>query len=52
MRAYIKDTNIELVIYNFIEVSDGSAKCQLCDCRVPMYGNSRELVLADRIELR
>ena len=51
MKGYLKGTNIEVQILHFITVSNGKVPCQMCECRVPAYGNSKEVILADMIEI-
>lgn len=52
MRAYLKNSSIELEIKSFFNVyNEGNVPCLMCDCYVKAY-DSVESIPASRIEIK
>ena len=50
MQAKLKGTNQEVIIYNFIQKSNGNVSCNYADCYLPDL-DAREEILTSEIEI-
>ena len=47
MKALLKGTQIEVIVYDFIRKTNGKCECLYADCYIPAYDNREEILSSD-----